>query len=120
MLGVLLEAQKVLNESWIAAGPLVQGYIWLKGQRANKLPSQITFCNCKSDAQILPKDVISYSRWIWCFIPLLIKIHCDSAQTGDRQLIAGFTTRRELRIWCSDKGSHLLSDYMHKSLFKHI
>lgn len=60
-----------------------QGHIWLKGQRANKLLSQITFSNCKSNAHILSKDVIFYSLCTWCFISLLIKIHCDSRQTGD-------------------------------------
>lgn len=52
---------EVVNESWIAAGPLVrdlQGHIWLKGQRANKLLSQITFSKCKSNAHTLSMDVI--------------------------------------------------------------
>lgn len=57
----------------------LQGHIWLKGQRANNLLSQITFSNYKSNAQILSKDVIFYSPWTWCFIPLLIKIHYDCA-----------------------------------------
>ena len=57
----------------------LQGHIWLKGQRANNPLSQITFYNCKSNAQILSTDVIFYSPWTWCFIALLIKIHCDFA-----------------------------------------
>lgn len=61
----------------------LQGHICLKGQRANKLLSQITFSNCKSNARILSKDVIFYSPWTWRFIPLLIKIRSDSGQTGD-------------------------------------
>lgn len=75
----------------------LQGHIWLKGQRANNLLHQITFSNSKSNAKYYQGMSVFIAPGPG-FIPLLIKIHCDDAQTGDRRLAAGLSTRRELRI----------------------
>lgn len=68
----------------------LQGHIWLKGQRANNLLSQITF-------SLTVRVMHKYYQGMSFFIApgsgvsflLLIKIRCDTAQTGDRQLTAG-------------------------------
>lgn len=57
----------------------LQGHIWRKGQRANNVLSQITFNNCKRNAQTLSNIDIYYSPGTWCSIRLLIKFHSDPA-----------------------------------------
>lgn len=66
----------------------LQGHIWLKGQRANKLFSQITFSNCKSNAHILSKDVIFIAPGPGVLFLFLLRFTQILGRQRQRQLTA--------------------------------